>query len=72
MLRYYAPRAAHQLFRWIPGLHRLPARMLDVREDEKQALAELYAPDTRKLEALLGRSLPWRSGSGAASETRNT
>ncbi len=62
--RYYAPRLARRAFEVAPSLHRLPYPRIEVTDDDRRWLGELYRTENERLEELLGRSLAaWRTPS---------
>lgn len=62
--RYYAPRLARHAFAAVPSLHRLPRPRVEVTDDDRRWLEELYRTESERLEELLGRSLDaWRTSS---------
>ena len=59
-LRYYVPRVARKMKQKVPTLASVNFPKIRVSEEEKEALARMYAESNQDLAQLLGRSLPWQ------------
>lgn len=58
----HAPPWRRQLMQRLPErMRESPRWRIEVSDDDRRALAELYRPEVARLEALLGRSVPWAS-----------